>query len=254
MSTANTIRTIAALAGCASLLAVSSAQAAETVTIKASFKPDKLNSPTNVSGSGSFANTTARIPNPLTNVAIFGPAGVKLDLKGVGKCNQATLEKNGPGSGCPKTSRAGFGGGIGIFELAGTIIEEKFELSLFRGPDEGGKPTLLMYVMARSPVVVELVLKAHVVTGPKPYGLGFSFAVPPIPTLPGATNAAVKEAFLTIGATKVTYKVKGRKKHVRGIITPRKCPKGGFPVETQFSFSDGVTVTSKAAIRCPKRR
>lgn len=244
---------VAALVSCVPLVFVASASAAEEVTIKASFNPDKLNTPTNVSGSGSFTNTTGKVPNPLEHVAIYGPAGMKLNLAGVGKCVQATLEKEGPSTGCPKTSKAGFGGGMGIFELAGTVIEEKFELSLFRGPDEGGKPTILIYVMARSPVVVELVLKASIVTGPSPYGLGLAFDVPAIPTLPGATNASVKEAFLTLGATKVVYKVKGKKKHVKGIITPKKCPSGGWPIETVFKFSDGVEDSSKAKITCPKK-
>jgi len=257
MCTASRIRTVAAAVACASLIGAAGAQAAETVTIKASFSPDRLNTPTNVHGSGSFTNTTGKVPNPLTHVAIYGPAGIKLDLTGVGICNQATLEKNGPQTGCPKSSIGGFGGGTGIFELAGSIIEEPFELSIFRGPNEGGKPTLLMYVMARSPVVVELVLKATVVTGPKPYGLGFAFDVPLIPTLPGATDASVKDAFITIGDTKAKYpkRVKGHRRlvHVKGIITPKKCPRSGWPAETLFSFSDGVTVTSKTAIACPRR-
>jgi len=244
---------VAALLTGGSLLFAAGAQAEESVTIKASYNPDKLNSPTNVSGSGSFTNNTGKVPNPLTHVGIYGPAGMKLDLTGVAMCNQATLEKNGPQTGCPKQSIAGFGGGTGIFELAGSIIEEPFELSLFRGPEEGGKPSVLIYVMARSPVVVELVLKANVVTGSSPYGLGLAFDVPLIPTLPGATDASVKDASLTLGATKVTYIKKHKKVHVKGLITPKRCPKGGFPVETQFSFSDGVVSTAKSVIPCPKK-
>jgi hypothetical protein len=233
------------------------AHAAETVTIKANFNPDRLNSPAVATGNASLTNPTGKVPNPLTHVAIYGPSGIKLDLRGVAKCNQATLEKKGPQTGCPRDSIMGFGGGAGVFELAGSIIEEPVGLSLFRGPDERGKPSLLIYVLARSPAVVELVLKANVVTGPKPYGLGIAFDVPLIPTLPGATDASVRDAFITIGEAKILplLRVKERKRVARGpgIVTPKRCRKGGWPLETQFSFSDGVTVSSKTTIACPRR-
>jgi hypothetical protein len=41
--------------------------------------------------------------------------------------------------------------------------------------------------------------------------------------------------------------------HVRGIITPKTCPRGGWPVASQFSFEDGSAVTAKSTIPCPRR-
>ena len=59
-----------------------------------------------------------------------------------------------------------------------------------------------------------------------------------------------------IGKAIVAYfkKVHGKRKlfHVKGIITPKSCPRGGWPVASQFSFLDGQTVMSTSKIPCPK--
>ena len=92
---------------------------------------------------------------------------------------------------------------------------------------------------------------------PKPYGLGFSFTVPLIPKLPGASDASAEEIFVTLGAPNAAYyeKVHGKRKlvHVKGIIVPKKCPRGGFPYKTEIGFADGTTNTVTGAIPCPRR-
>ena len=223
------------------------ALAEEQVSISAKFNPDVLGAPTLVTGSAIFTNTLGRIPSPLSKVTIVGPAGVGLNLKGTATCSAAILEERGP-EGCPARSVAGSGGGMGIFELAGEVIEEPFTMNLFVGNNKPGSIEVLLYVNAVSPVSVQLVFHAPVITEPKPYGLGFTFDVPPIKTLPEASNASVKNAHITLGATPAEQ----RQFHVKGIIVPNTCPKGGFPVETIFGFEDGSTVDAKSTIACPK--
>jgi hypothetical protein len=74
--------------------------------------------------------------------------------------------------------------------------------------------------------------------------------------LPEASNASARSSFLTLGAKNVAYfrKVHGKRKlfHVRGIITPKTCPHGGWPVASRFTFEDGSTVMSTSKIPCPK--
>jgi hypothetical protein len=241
---------------CASLATATAAQAEENVSISAAFSPDKLGAPTNVFGTATITSTTGPVPSPVTNISIIGPAGLGLDVNGVGICNPAALESNGPQA-CPASSRAGFGRGIGLFELAKEVIKEGFTTDLFRGPNEGGHVTVLLYLNAVTPVSVQLVFKAPVLPQPKPYGLGFSFVIPPIQTLPGASDASLGSAQLTIGAPNAAYyeKVHGKRKlvHVKGLIVPKSCPTGGFPVQTRFSFEDGSTVVNKSTIRCPAK-
>lgn len=235
------------LATLGALVLSSTAAAEEKVTIKAAFVPDVLGAPTLAEGSALFENSTGLVPSPLSKVTIVGPAGLGLDLKGTAICSGPILEEKGP-EGCPARSVAGSGGGVGVFELAHETISENFTLNLFVGNNKPGHLEVLLYVNAVSPVSVQLVFHAPIIQEPRPYGLGFSFEVPPIATLPEASNASVRTAHITLGATPAEQ----RQFHVVGLRVPNTCPKGGFPVETIYSFEDGSNVTSKAAITCPK--
>jgi hypothetical protein len=247
---------LAALLACACLIAAAVAWASETITFHASFTPDKLGAPTNFSATGKFASSTGGLPSPITKVTGYLPAGVTVDVRGAGTCTAAKLEISGP-SGCPANSRAGFGGGVGLLELAKEIIHESFTVDIFLAPKENGHLVFLAYVRAISPAEVELVLKAKEIQAPKPYGLGFSVEVPPIPTLPEASNASVESAFLTFGSKNVAYykTVHGKKKllHVKGIIVPKTCPRGGFPVQGNIDFADGTATTAMTTIPCPRK-
>ena len=242
---------------CASLLLASAAQAEETVQItSAGFSPDRLGVPTNVFGSATIGSTNLPVPSPITHVNVYGPAGVTLSLEGTGTCTEAILLNNGP-PGCPADSKAGFGGGEGVYELAKELIKEPFTLDFFLGDNQPGHVVMLIYLNAAAPVSYQTVFTAPVINSPKPYGLGFSLNVPIIKVLPEASDASATSSFLTLGARNVAYfkTVHGKRKllHVKGIITPKSCPRGGWPVASQFSFEDGSTVTSKSTIPCPKK-
>ena len=247
---------LAALVACACLTIAAVAWATETLTVHASFNPDKLGSPTNVSVTGKFISTTASPPSPITNVTAYLPAGLMIDTRGAGTCTAARLQASGP-SGCPADSRVGFGGGVGLIELAKEIIHEPYTLDFFFGPRENGHLAVLAYVQAFTPASFELVLVAKEISAPQPYGLGFSIDVPPIPTLPEAADASVESAFLTFGATNVAYyqMVRGRKKllHVRGVVVPKTCPRGGFPIKATVDFADGAALTVNPTISCPRK-
>ena len=248
---------IAAVLCCAFLLMAASAQAEQVVQItSASFAPDKLGVPTNVFGSATISSTTSPVPSPITHVNVYGPAGVTLNLEGTGTCTEATLLNVGP-EGCPANSKAGFGGGEGAYELAHEVINEKFTLDFFLADNRPGHTVMLIYLNGATPVSIQLVFTAPVINSPKPYGLGFSLNVPIIKVLPEASDASAKSSFLTLGARNVAYfkKVHGKRTlvHVKGIITPKTCPRGGWPVATEFSFQDGTSVTSKSKIRCPSK-
>ncbi len=245
---------------CAALLGVggTQAQAEEVVKITAAgFTPDLLGVPTNVFGSATIGSTDLPVPSPITHVNVYGPPGVTLDLRGTGTCTEAVLQNIGP-PGCPANSRAGFGGGMGVYEIAHEIVEEKYTLDFFLGDNRPGHTVLLIYLEGTTPVSIQLVFTAPVINSPKPYGLGFSLNVPLIKVLPEASDASAKTSSLTLGAKNVAYyrTVHGKRKlfHVRGIVTPKSCPHGGWPVASQFTFEDGSTVMSTSTIPCPKKR
>jgi hypothetical protein len=247
---------LAGLLVCACLLVTAVAWATETLTTHVSFSPDKLGAPTNVSARGEFHSTSGRVPSPVSEVTVYLPAGLKIEVQGAGTCIAARLEAIGP-SACPADSRIGFGGGKGLLELAKEVIPEAYTIDLFIGPKENGHLVVLAYVQARSPALIELVVVAKEVHAPKPYGLGFSSTVPPIPTLPGASNASIESLFLTVGDKNVAYyrAIRGKRRlvHVNGIVVPRTCPDGGFPYKALVSFEDGSSLTNTGTIPCPPR-
>ena len=250
-------RIVAAVVCAVSLLAATPTLAAETVSItEAGFSPNLRGAPTNAFGSATIGSTNLPVPSPITHVDVYGPAGVTLKLEGTGTCLKERLEQLGA-QGCPADSKAGFGGGEGVYELAHEIITEAYTLDFFLADNKPGHVSMLILLKGSTPVSIEVIFTATVITGPRPYGLGFSVEVPLIKVLPEASDASAKTAFLTLGAHNVAYykKIHGKRKlfHVQGIILPKECPRGGWPVASQFSFEDGSSVMAKRKIPCPKR-
>jgi hypothetical protein len=247
---------LAALLVCACSTVAAVAWAGNTLAVRARFTPDKLGAPTNLSLTAQFSSTTGGPPAPVSKLTLYAPAGLVVDARGAGQCTAATLRDRGP-SGCPADSRAGFGGGVGVLELPDETIRESYTLDFFFAPRENGRMTLLAYAGAVAPAPVELVVVAKEVHAPKPYGLGFSVEVPPIPVIPGAPDASIESAFVTFGATNVAYykTVHGKRTlvHIRGMLVPKTCPSGGFPTEGTIDFADGSTLTVNPTIPCPHR-
>jgi hypothetical protein len=247
---------LAALVTSVCLLLAPVASAAQTFSVSASFSPDRLDAPTNLSAVATFGSTLPGPLAPVTKVTAYGPAGMVVDTRGAGTCTAVAseLRENGP-SACPASSRVGFGRGVGLFEIAGEDIQGPFTLEFFLAPREGGHLVFLIYVNANSPASEQLVLVAREVQAPKPYGFGITFAIPIIPTLPGAALGWVNHVALTFGSTNIAYykTVHGKKKlvHVRGIVIPKRCPRGGFPIAGQVGYADGTTGAAKTTIPCP---
>jgi hypothetical protein len=246
---------IVTLVGCACLVGAALALASESFTTTTYFTPDKLGAPTNLSATAVFSSD-GLAPTPIGNVLAYGPAGLEVDVAGAGVCKKATLEADGP-SGCPADARIGFGGGIGLVEIAKEILKEPFTLDFFLGPKEHGHLAILAYANAVSPVSAQVVVDAKEVHGPAPYGLGFTFEIPPIATLPGAAYASLESAYFTIGSQKVAYykTVHGKQKlvHVKGVIVPKSCPRGGFPFRVTIGFLDGTQSVDAYTSPCPRR-
>jgi hypothetical protein len=247
---------LVALVVCGCLIAVAVAWATETLSVNVGFDPDRLGVPTNVAVEGKFHSSSGGLPAPIAKFTAYLPAGLSVDTRGAGTCTAAKLEESGP-SGCPADSRAGFGGGVGLLELAHEIVRESYTLDFFFAGRQHGHLVLLAYVDGLAPASVEQVLVAREVVAPKPYGIGFSVDVPPISTLPDASDASVESAFLSLGSADVAYyeRSHGRRTlvHVRGLVTPTTCPPGGFRMQATIGFADGTSLTVDPTVPCPVR-
>lgn len=244
---------------CACLITTATAAAGETLAVHASFTPDKLGAPTNLSATATFGSTSAGPQSPAVEVTAYGPAGMAVDTRGAGTCTAtpAILEETGP-SACPSSSRVGFGNGVGLFEIAQQLVPEHFTLEFFLAPSEHGHLVMLIYVNSSTPASDQKALVAREVRGSKPYGMGITFEIPISDqlTLPGAALGWVEHLSLTLGAANVAYykTIHGKRKllHVRGVVLPRTCPHGGFPIEGQVGFADGTMTTATTTIPCPR--
>jgi hypothetical protein len=250
--TARVLVALALVGAC--LVAAALAWASQSAVIHASFTPDRLGAATNLSATAIFTSNTRTLPPPITRLTAYVPAGMRIDTRGASTCAAQELQQLGA-NGCPVTSRAGFGGGVALLELGKEIIHEQFTLDIFLAPSEDGHLAFLAYLTATDPASVELVLTAKEIPAPKPYGFGFSVEVPPIPTIPGASDASIESAFFTFGATNIAYyeTIHGKRKlvHVNGLVEPKSCPRGGFPLETTIDFADSSTTTAATTIPCP---
>ncbi|HLM86032.1 MAG TPA: hypothetical protein VK272_07590 [Solirubrobacteraceae bacterium] len=228
----------------------------QTFTLGASFTPNELGAPTNLSTNMTFASS-AGVPQPVSDVVAYGPAGLAVDVHGIPTCERAKLEADGP-SGCPAQSRVGFGGGVGVVELAGALVKEPYTLDFFLAPREHGHLAMLIYVSAANPVPVQLVLAAKGIHGPRPYGFGLAVEVPAVNTLPGAALASVETSYASLGGANIAYyrTIHGKRKlvHVKGLIEPATCPSGGFPFEALVTFAEGSTSTGSYSSPCPRAR
>jgi hypothetical protein len=139
--------------------------------------------------------------------------------------------------------------------LPNETVREPYTLDFFFASTHLHHLTLLAYVSAVAPVNVELILVAHEVKAPPPYGLGFSVEVPPISTIPGAEAASLETVFATVGAADVAYyrRVHGRRRleRVQGLVVPSSCPAGGFPTRAILQFATGRTLTLDPTVPCP---
>lgn len=247
---------IVGLVLCGCLIVAAVAWASETFTVSTYFTPDKLGAPTNLSAKTTFSYSAGSLPTPISNVTAYGPAGLGVYVKGTGTCEKGKLEAQGP-TGCPPDSRIGFGGGNALVEIAQEIIKEPFTLDFFLAPRENGHLAILVYVNAVTPVSVQLVLVAKEVQGPKPYGFGVSVEVPPVPTLPGAAYASVETTEISVGSTKVAYyqRIHGKRQlvHVKGLVVPKTCPRGGFPFQVTIGFLDRTSGTDRYTSPCPRK-
>jgi hypothetical protein len=184
-------------------------------------------------------------PSPLTGMAFYAPAGVKVASDGFVDCAPTVLEAEGA-MGCPKHSSAGpTGEGLGVVSFGSTRVNEKVSIQDFFAPNGG----LTFYVEGSTPAFFQILEKAQWATASAPYGPKLIVEVPLVETVPGADDASILSFKVKVGAA---YQKAG--KTVSYLTLPRSCPRGGAPLKAEFKFMSGETVTVSDKQPCPKRR
>jgi hypothetical protein len=229
------------------------AAAAPVVTFKATAVPiPGFPGTGNILGAGAdveFQSTIAGteyggFPSPLVLLTIDSPAGTKVSSAGFATCAQTVLEADGP-QGCPKQSSAGpVGEGLGIVSFGHEQVREKVSIQGFFAPGNA----LLFFVDGTTPTSLEIIEKAHVVSGSPPFGPTAIAELPLVETVPGALDASILSFKLTIGAAR-----KQGRKTISYITLTKKCPRAGLLVKAEFKFDSGESTTVTYKPPCPKR-
>jgi hypothetical protein len=256
VSTACTAILLPALALCAFL--PTPAQAGQTVTLSASFKPDRLGARTTIEfGFQVHSTIPRRAPSPVTNVDLHLPSGLGLATStlGLANCEPAALLEEGV-DGCPTNARIGFGSAVVAVPTADEPLEEEGSLTALVGPPNSEHLEILFYAEGHSPVAAQLVFPGRLLDDEPPFSGRLDTAIPLIPTWPGGPDVAVTRMTSTIGPRGLTYFRHIHHEvvpfHPRGIALPERCPRRGFPFRVDIAFLDGTHQTATRAVSCPR--
>jgi hypothetical protein len=165
------------------------------------------------------------VPQPLTGVNLYLPAGFRVHLAGVATCSVQMLEMDGP-LGCPRGSAAGPVGEV----LAGREpVPEAGTIESFYLP--GGE--LEFFTEAHSPFLVEIYSRAHFVNLAGGGGFGPEMITEVGTGQLGSSQApSTEKVNVKLGSA---YRTGGRVHY--DLTLPKKCPRGGFPVKAELKFA-----------------
>ncbi len=238
------------------LTACSIASAAQSVTLNATFTPERLGQGTTIGFGFRIAVPAKAVPPPLTRVEISYPKDLAFALSelGLATCSTQTLKASGP-AGCPANSLMGYGTALAEIPLGPSIIHETGRVTIVRSTSHAGHLRLLIYVNAEDPVSAQIVLPALVLPAAAPFGGRLAMNIPLIPSLPEGPDAAVVQFHSTIGPMHLHYHehIHGHtiKYEPKGIPLPNICPHGGFRFSARFAFQNGSHSRAFATVPCP---
>lgn len=233
------------------------ALAAPTARLNATFSPLHLARRTTLGFGFELSAAAGQTVPPLVAMSVSYPANLGIALSGLGlaKCSPAALRASGP-SGCPVDSIMGRGSARAQIPIDSKPVQETAAITVLRTAEREGHLALLFFAAGRSPVDAQVVFTGALLPAPPPFGGRVSMEVPLVPTIPGGPDVSVVEAHVTIGPRGVTYyeHVEGMTLayQPKGILLPRRCPRGGFPFAATFGFLDGSTTAARTAIPCPR--
>jgi hypothetical protein len=235
------------------------AQASPSAKLHVSFVPNRLGQSTTLEFNAQIIASSGRVPSPLTelDVSYPGSLGVAVGELGLATCTKKRLEALGA-EGCPADSRMGEGSATAEIPIGPEIVRETAKVAILRAPEQDGHLALLFYATGETPVFAQIPFTGLLLPSPPPYGASIHINVPLVPSLPGGPDVSVIHLHATLGPLGLTYYEHTRGKLVsykpRGILLPKRCPRGGFQFGATFAFLDGSNTTSHASVQCPSTR
>lgn len=221
------------------------AAASETVAaIRPSFSPDRLGARAAFTFAVRFSGGELGVPSPVRRAVVHLPPGLSMNIPHLRACTRARLQARGAG-GCPARSLIGVGHALADVHAGAGVESEEARVWAFLGPPQGVNPTIEILGQGYTPLEERVVITATVLPDHPPYGEELVMSIPAIPTIPYEPNASTVSFTITVGGPRF------RTHSPNTVLLPTSCPAGGFPFETEFTYEDGSTSTTKAAVPCP---
>jgi hypothetical protein len=198
---------------------------------------------------------TPPVPPPLSTLEILYPSelGFTSGELGLEACSQSELEAHGPAA-CPADSRMGGGSARAQAPFASGTVSETGRLAIVRGPEQAGHPQLIFYVENSRPLNAQLAFSSLLLAASPPYEQ-IQLAVPLIGSIPEAPPIALVSLHATLDPGGLRYyETRGGRRvayHPKGVILPRRCPRGGFPFGAVLSFRGGARSEVHTDVPCP---
>jgi hypothetical protein len=256
---AASVRLVGTLGVCAAALlafAPARALAVPKVTLHAGFNPERLGQSTTLHLRIQVAPGDEPIPPPLTHAELRYPAGLDVQLSGLGidACTAATLETAGIDA-CPVNSVMGEGQAVAEFLIAHHIVRELAAITAVRTTEQEGHLTMLLYVYDETAVSAQLILTTQLLPAGEPFAGRVNITIPLVQSLPETPDLSVAEIQLGLGPETLTYSevLGGKTVHYipEGIRLPKHCPRGGFPFAVSLGFANGTQATASRHVPCP---
>jgi hypothetical protein len=211
---------------------------ATSVSVHPSLLPDRLGASTAFTLALRFSGGEEGVPAPVRTIVLQLPAGLEIDLRGVGTCPRSELQRAGAAD-CPSASLLGRGHAELEVHAGSQTIPEPAVIWVFRAPNRSGRTMLEILSRGDTPLQQQTISTAVILHGEgRPYGSELSVSIPPIPTVVYEPDASFVSLSLSIGRA--------------GVITvPHSCPAGGFPFAAAVSFAEGPTAAASTDVPCP---
>ena len=169
-----------------------SALGTPSVSLRAAFDPEILGHATTLRLRVQITPTTELVPPPLVQGELRYPAGLNVELSGLGidACPVTTLELSGPQS-CPANSLMGYGSALAELPIKRQVVRETAQIAVVRTAEQAGHPALLLYIYGETALNAQIVLAAQLLPAAPPFGGLLDIQVPLVPTFPEAAYVTV---------------------------------------------------------------
>jgi hypothetical protein len=181
--------------------------------------------------------------SPWRNVHVFFPAGATANASSFPTCDPAKLEASGP-SVCPAKSI--IGKGSAVVEATPIIDVLNVPITVVNGPKAGGNPQIFFYAFATEPIQVSYVIKGVLKKNKGKWSYDLDVPIQRLQPVSGVQDVVIMDFKVNVGA-----KIKKNGKTIPYIVSPRKCPKTGFPFAADWTYEDGGTLHKDWTIACP---